>query len=107
HFEVRRHDAALDAVHCPKSKQASNRRCGCRMASNIQSGVVPPHSKTGDTMRHWLLASTTIVAAAALPGAAQEKDNTPPPGFTALFNGKDLTNWQALVEVPEDAKAKK
>lgn len=32
------------------------------------------------------------------PGEAQEKaggkDNMPPPGFTALFNGKDLTNWK-------------
>ncbi len=25
---------------------------------------------------------------------ADEPLNTPPPGFTALFNGKDLTNWK-------------
>src|ERR1700722_10159679 len=25
------------------------------------------------------------------------KDNTPPEGFNALFNGKNLDNWQALV----------
>ena len=31
-------------------------------------------------------------------------DNTPPKGFTALFNGKDLTNWQGLVDVKERAK---
>ena len=31
---------------------------------------------------------------------AQSKDNTPPPGFVALFNGKDLTGWQALLELP-------
>jgi hypothetical protein len=30
----------------------------------------------------------------------QGQDNTPPPGFTALFNGKDLTNWQGLLPVP-------
>ncbi|HRT29560.1 MAG TPA: DUF1080 domain-containing protein [Kiritimatiellia bacterium] len=24
-------------------------------------------------------------------------DNTPPPGFTALFNGKDLTNWKGVT----------
>lgn len=29
-----------------------------------------------------------------------EKENTPPPGFTALFNGKDLTGWKALVGDP-------
>jgi hypothetical protein len=27
-----------------------------------------------------------------------DKDNTPPEGFIALFNGKDLTNWQGLVQ---------
>ncbi len=29
------------------------------------------------------------------------EDNVPPPGFTALFNGKDLTGWQGLVEIWE------
>ena len=28
------------------------------------------------------------------------KDNTPPPGFTALFNGKDLAGWKGLVADP-------
>jgi hypothetical protein len=37
-----------------------------------------------------------VLAAAAGP---QAKDNTPPEGFIALFNGKDLTNWQGLVEI--------
>jgi len=27
-------------------------------------------------------------------------DNTPPPGFEALFNGKDLTGWKGLVAFP-------
>lgn len=31
-----------------------------------------------------------------------EKDNTPPAGFTALFNGKDLTGWKGLVTNPPD-----
>jgi hypothetical protein len=31
-------------------------------------------------------------------------DNTPPPGFTALFNGKDLINWKGLVEFPDRKK---
>ena len=34
----------------------------------------------------------------------QAKDNTPPEGFTALFNGKDLTGWQGLVELPKRDK---
>lgn len=29
--------------------------------------------------------------------ADENKDNTPPPGFVALFNGKDLTNWKGWV----------
>lgn len=32
--------------------------------------------------------------------SAQRNGNTPPPGFTALFNGQDLTGWQALLELP-------
>lgn len=42
-----------------------------------------------------ILLSTTISAA---------QNNTPPPGFVALFNGKDLTGWQGLVELPQRAK---
>lgn len=29
-----------------------------------------------------------------------ERDNTPPPGFKALFNGRDLTGWKGLVADP-------
>jgi hypothetical protein len=40
---------------------------------------------------------------------AQEKkakapDNVPPEGFSGLFNGKDLTGWQGLIELPSRAK---
>jgi hypothetical protein len=30
----------------------------------------------------------------------QEKDNTPPKGFVALFNGEDLAGWKGLVADP-------
>ena len=33
--------------------------------------------------------------------AAEEKLNTPPEGFTALFNGVDLTGWKGLVGNPK------
>jgi hypothetical protein len=52
----------------------------------------------------------TLAAVLALAGAgaaddrAGPGDNTPPPGFTALFNGKDLTGWQGLVELPLRSK---
>ena len=42
--------------------------------------------------------------APAADDKAGPKDNMPPEGFTALFNGKDLTNWQGLVELPQRAK---
>ena len=41
--------------------------------------------------------------------AQQEKrpDNTPPEGFVALFNGKDLTNWKGLLKGPNDNPIKR
>jgi hypothetical protein len=49
-----------------------------------------------------------LLASTVLPIRAEEKagdkDNMPPTGFTALFNGKDLTGWQGLVELPERSK---
>src|SRR5215469_9556841 len=40
--------------------------------------------------------------------SAEEKagpnDDMPPPGFTALFNGKDLTGWQGLVDIRQRSK---
>jgi hypothetical protein len=58
-----------------------------------------------------LLATLSMAVAftlCAIPSPAEEKagpkDNKPPKGFKALFNGKDLTNWQGLVEIPERKK---
>ena len=34
-------------------------------------------------------------------------DNTPPAGFVALFNGKDLTGWKGLMKPPLDNPAKR
>ena len=50
------------------------------------------------------LALTLILAIAAHSPAA---DNTPPEGFIALFNGKDLTNWKGLLKGPLDNPAKR
>lgn len=38
---------------------------------------------------------------------AGANDNTPPAGFTALFNGKDLTGWQGLVPINTRKKMSK
>ena len=58
-----------------------------------------------------LLFSPVFLALLVVPmarGADDEKagpnDNKPPEGFTALFNGTDLTGWQGLVELPKRAK---
>ena len=36
-----------------------------------------------------------------------EKENSPPAGFTALFNGKDLTGWKGLLKSPLDNPIKR
>jgi hypothetical protein len=38
------------------------------------------------------------------PEKAGPKDNTPPAGFVALFNGKDLSGWQGVIPVNKRAK---
>jgi hypothetical protein len=68
-------------------------------------------------MRSWFafvtfglgLALLSVIGNSGETGEKGGKDNTPPPGFTALFNGKDLTGWQALLMVPDpkDTKGKK
>src|SRR5262245_9005258 len=70
--------------------------------------ALPPR---GPTMKR-VLSLCLVAGLLALPGLgvrgeekkAETKDNTPPPGFTALFNGKDLTNWQGLIPLPERKK---
>jgi hypothetical protein len=54
-------------------------------------------------MKHsLLLAGLAVLLSAGSAGRGEEKkDNTPPPGFTALFNGKDLTGWQAAIRIDQ------
>ena len=40
------------------------------------------------------LCAWALVAGLVVPCVAA--DNTPPEGYTALFNGKDLTGWKGL-----------
>jgi len=47
----------------------------------------------------WLVVGFMGLAATTLPGA-DKPDNTPPEGFVALFNGKDLAGWKGLVLDP-------
>lgn len=58
-------------------------------------------------MKHLHLRLLLLVAfcSCAASISAQAADNTPPAGFTALFNGKNLSGWKGLVENPK-ARAK-
>ncbi len=49
----------------------------------------------------WLCVAALGMATVALA------DNTPPEGFIALFNGKDLTGWKGLVGSPKTRAAMK
>jgi hypothetical protein len=40
----------------------------------------------------------------AAPSKKPKADNTPPEGFKALFNGKNLEGWQGVVPINERAK---
>ncbi len=50
------------------------------------------------------LVSVGFVLAWGIGSIGSSADNSPPPGFKALFNGKDLSGWQGLVELPQRAK---
>jgi hypothetical protein len=55
-----------------------------------------------------LIRACSVLALVAVTSAAFAQDkktqNVPPEGFTALFNGKDLTNWQGLVKNIKERK---
>jgi hypothetical protein len=48
------------------------------------------------------LTALALAGAIALP-AARADEPEPPPGFTALFNGKDLTGWQGNIDMKQRA----
>src|SRR5207245_10393933 len=54
-----------------------------------------------------LLAIFSFILGLAAQIAAQDKLNVPPPGFKALFNGKDLTGWKGLPLKPNMNAKKK
>ena len=55
-------------------------------------------------MRFIAALSLCLLSLVSSAGAA---DNTPPDGFVALFNGKDLTGWKGLLAGPLDNPAKR
>ena len=58
-------------------------------------------------MRSYLLILPVVGVLGVLSAGAEDKPkpvSEPPKGFTALFNGKDLTGWQGLIEMPRRLK---
>lgn len=58
----------------------------------------------------WAAGFLAAAVCGVLAGAAAAADrpaNTPPDGFTALFNGKDLSGWKGLVGDPKSRAAMK
>lgn len=49
----------------------------------------------------------SFMAVVAMAVAVHAADNTPPEGFKALFNGKDLSGWKGLLASPLDNPAKR
>ena len=58
-------------------------------------------------MRRSLCLASVAMLSLTAAVLAQAADNTPPPGFKALFNGRDLTGWQGLLKPPFDNPAKR
>lgn len=56
-------------------------------------------------LRLVLTSSCTLLLCWSLASAEDQPDNTPPEGFTALFNGKDLEGWKGLVGDPKSRAA--
>ena len=58
-------------------------------------------------MKMFVRLSTAACVCALLASWASAADNTPPPGFVALFNGKDLAGWKGLLKGPLDNPARR
>ena len=54
---------------------------------------------------HRLASLVCLALPLVLAAAAAAQQNTPPAGYTALFNGKDLTGWKG-IPVKENMNAK-
>ena len=51
-------------------------------------------------MRAMFVSLLSVVLFLGVSADGVGADNVPPPGFVALFNGKDLTGWKGLVASP-------
>ncbi|NUQ61165.1 MAG: DUF1080 domain-containing protein [Pirellulales bacterium] len=56
-------------------------------------------------MKSTILSALATLAFLSATDVARSADNTPPEGFVALFNGKDLAGWKGLVGDPKSRAA--
>ena len=95
----------LDHPENPKPARYSERDYG-RFGSYFVHDLKPDQPLTV-RYRLWILEGETTqencadLAEAFVGNGASASDNTPPEGFVALFNGRDLTGWQGLVGNPK------
>jgi hypothetical protein len=63
------------------------------------SGKAEPKEEK-EVMRHFATAAfaLALIVVSIQASAEDKKDNTPPEGFVAAFNGKDLTGWKGLLD---------
>ena len=56
-------------------------------------------------LKWWIVPACLALAAGGLrPASTEAKLNKAPKGYKTLFSGKDLKNWQGLVELPQRGK---
>ncbi len=79
------------------------RQAGCVYGAARESGDSEEGFFKRRTMRNTIaitFVSVCLLGGTSLLLAADQPDNTPPEGFVAVFNGKDLTGWKGLVGDP-------
>jgi hypothetical protein len=70
----------------------------------LSAAAIPSHHGVSTMPRH-ILAVFSLLVLGMHAGAVQADEASPPEGFTALFNGKDLTGWKGLVKDPKQRAA--
>src|SRR5205085_11229184 len=91
---------ASGTTHDPRQSDPSA-ACALNYRLMLQRGHVIPSGMRLNPYPKIVLLGVAL-ACSRHSSKAAESDNTPPAGFTALFNGKDLTGWKGLLAPPYD-----
>ncbi len=80
-----------NAFHPPKCNRHTTMKAIVPLPSRLAARTSPAPTRANFLLAAATLPAFLLLAATAQPAAAAV---TPPPGFTALFNGQDLTGWR-------------